>query len=101
MIHFTGARGDTVEALLQYPLGWHDGDRPAPLFLDIHGGPAGRDRDAWDQRWPAPSLLWRQRGAFVLQVNYHGSTGYGLDWVESIQGHYYELEIPDLLAGVD
>lgn len=101
VIHFTGARGDTVEALLHYPLGWKDGDAPAPLFLDIHGGPAGRDRDAWDQRWPAPSLLWRQRGAFVLQINYHGSTGYGLDWVESIQGHYYELEVPDLLAGVD
>ena len=101
VIHFAGARGDQVEALLHYPLGWTEGDAPAPLFLDIHGGPAGRDRDAWDQRWPAPSLLWRQRGAFVLQVNYHGSTGYGLDWVESIKDHYYELEIPDLLAGVD
>jgi len=101
VVHFTGARGDTVEGLLYYPLDWTEGGAPAPLFLDIHGGPASRDRDAWDQRWPAPSLLWRQRGAFVLQVNYHGSTGYGLDWVESIQGHYYELETPDLLAGVD
>jgi dienelactone hydrolase len=37
----------------------------------------------------------------VLQANYHGSSCYGLAWVESIAGHYYELEIPDLEAGVD
>jgi formylglycine-generating enzyme required for sulfatase activity len=43
-----------------------------------------------------------QRGAFVLQVNYHGSGHYGLAWAESIGGgHYYDLEIPDLEAGVD
>ncbi len=101
VVRFPGARGDEVEALLHYPLGWREGER-APLLLDIHGGPAGRDRDSWDQRWPSPGLLWRQRGAFVLQVNYHGSAGYGLEWVESIGGgKYYELEVPDLLAGVD
>jgi dipeptidyl aminopeptidase/acylaminoacyl peptidase len=105
VVHFPGARGDEVEALLHYPLDRDPNDRhtrPAPLLLDIHGGPAGRDRDSWDQRWPAPGLLWRQRGAFVLQINYHGSAGYGLEWVESIGGGtYYELEAPDLLAGVD
>lgn len=101
VVRFPGARGDEVEALLHYPLGWTEGER-APLLLDVHGGPAGRDRDSWDQRWPSPGLLWRQRGAFVLQVNYHGSSGYGLKWVESIGGgEYYELEVPDLLAGVD
>jgi len=102
VIHFTGARGNRVEALLHYPLDWTESTEPRPLILDIHGGPTARDRQAWDQRWPAPSVLWRERGAFVLQVNYHGSTGYGLEWVESIGGgHYYELEIPDLEAGVD
>jgi dienelactone hydrolase len=38
----------------------------------------------------------------VLKTNYHGSTGYGLKWVESICcGKYYELEIPDIERGVD
>ncbi|MFZ0087580.1 MAG: prolyl oligopeptidase family serine peptidase, partial [Candidatus Acidiferrales bacterium] len=46
--------------------------------------------------------LLTQRGAFVLKTNYHGSTGYGLQWVESICcGKYYELEIPDIERGVD
>ena len=100
VVHWKGARGDEVEGLLQYPLDWREGER-RPLILAIHGGPTSQDRDSWSQRWPTPTLLWRQRGAFVLQVNYHGSTGYGLAWAESIEGHYYELEIPDIEAGVD
>jgi len=44
----------------------------------------------------------RQGGSFVLRVNYHGSGNYTLEWVESISnGRYYELEIPDIEAGVD
>jgi dipeptidyl aminopeptidase/acylaminoacyl peptidase len=104
VLRWTGALGETVEGLLHYPLDYPSGDRPGerrPLVVDIHGGPTSADRDSWDQRWAGPNVLWRQRGAFVLQVNYHGSSDYGLDWVESIQGRYYELEIPDILAGVD
>jgi len=100
VVHWTGARGDQVEGLLHYPLEWREGTR-APLVLVIHGGPAGADHDAWTESWAEPILLWRQRGAFVLQVNYHGSSSYGLDWVESIAGHYYDLEVPDIESGVD
>ena len=100
VVRWTGAEGDDVEGLLHYPLDWTESER-APLILDIHGGPSGTDRDQWSQSWAAPTILWRQRGAFVLQVNYHGSAGYGLEWVESIRERYYELEIPDLETGVD
>lgn len=101
VVRWTGAAGDTVEGLLHYPLDWVEGQR-RPLVLSIHGGPAGVDRDTWTLDWAEPLLLWRERGLFVLEVNYHGSTGYGLEWVESIGGgRYYELEIPDLEAGVD
>ncbi|HVN76399.1 MAG TPA: prolyl oligopeptidase family serine peptidase [Thermoanaerobaculaceae bacterium] len=100
VVRWKGARGDEVEGLLHYPLDWREGAR-APLVLAIHGGPAGADHDRWEESWAYPLLLWRQRGAFVLQVNYHGSADYGLDWVESIAGHYYELEVPDIEAGVD
>lgn len=101
VLRYPGARGEEVEAILHYPLNYQEGNR-FPLILDIHGGPAGTDLDHWSFNWASPLLLWRQRGAFVLQVNYHGSAGYGLDWVESIGGgKYYELEIPDLEKGVD
>ncbi len=100
VVRWPGARGESVEGLLYYPLDWREGER-RPLILDIHGGPTGVDRDSWSASWASPLLLWRQKGAFVLQVNYHGSVGYGLDWVESIEGKYYELEIPDIEKGVD
>lgn len=101
ILRWAGARNERVEGILHYPLDWREGER-RPLVLDIHGGPAGgADRDSWNQDWNSPKLLWRQRGAFVLEVNYHGSSDYGLDWVESIEGRYYELEIPDIETGVD
>ncbi len=100
VVRFRGARDEEVEGILSYPLGYEEGRR-YPLILAIHGGPAAADLDAWSQRWAYPKMLLNQRGAFVLEVNYHGSAHYGLDWVESIgEGRYYELEIPDLLAGV-
>ena len=73
-----------------------------PLFLAIHGGPLGADMDVWSQDWGYPKLLLAQKGAFVLEANYHGSSNYGLEWAESICcGRYYDLEPVDLERGVD
>jgi dipeptidyl aminopeptidase/acylaminoacyl peptidase len=101
VVHWIGARNEEVEGLLYYPLDYEEGER-YPLVLSIHGGPAGADRDAWSMSWSRPIVLLNQKGAFVLKANYHGSSSYGLDWVESICcGNYYKLEIPDLENGVD
>lgn len=101
VVRWAGANEEEVEGILYYPFDWKESER-RPLILDIHGGPTGVDRDSWSLSWASAIPLWRQKGAFVLQVNYHGSVGYGLDWVESIGGgKYYELEIPDIEKGVD
>jgi dipeptidyl aminopeptidase/acylaminoacyl peptidase len=101
IVRWIGARNEEVEGLLYYPLDYEEGKR-YPLILSIHGGPAAADRDAWSTRWSQPIVLLNQKGAFVLKANYHGSAGYGLDWVESICcGNYYKLEYEDLEAGVD
>lgn len=100
VVRFEGAQGDEVEGLLYHPLAGSPEER-APVIVAPHGGPAGHDTHAWGERWSYPNILWQQRGAYVLEVNYHGSSGYGLEWVESIEKRYYELEIPDLEAGVD
>jgi dipeptidyl aminopeptidase/acylaminoacyl peptidase len=101
IVHWIGARDEEVEGVLYYPIGYEAGKR-YPLILSIHGGPTGTDRDRWSQSYSTPIVLLNQRDAFVLKTNYHGSAGYGLDWVESICcGNYYSLEIPDLENGVD
>ncbi len=98
---WTGARDEEVEGILYYPFEYERGKK-YPLFLMIHGGPTGTDLDRWNQSYTRPRLLLAQKGAFILEVNYHGSGNYGLEWVESICcGSYYDLERVDLESGVD
>ena len=101
VITWKGSNGDEVEGILHYPVKYEAGKK-YPLITAIHGGPTGSDMDFWDNNWAYPLQLLTQRGAFVLQVNYHGSGNHGLKWVESICcGKYYDLETPDINAGVD
>lgn len=101
VVQWTGANGDEVEGIVYYPLNYEAGKR-YPLLLSIHGGPAGTDFDRWGQSWGSPMVLLAQKGIMQLKVNYHGSTNYGLEWVESIGGgHYYDLPLQDIEAGVD
>jgi dipeptidyl aminopeptidase/acylaminoacyl peptidase len=101
VLHWQGANGDDVEGILYYPDNYEPGKK-YPLITATHGGPAGADHDAWSESWAYSQELLTQRGAFILKTNYHGSSDYGLKWVESICcGHYYELEIPDIEKGVD
>jgi dipeptidyl aminopeptidase/acylaminoacyl peptidase len=50
-----------------------------PLVLDVHGGPWFRDLDNYDQE----VQLLANRGYAVLQVNYRGSTGFGINFLNA------------------
>jgi dipeptidyl aminopeptidase/acylaminoacyl peptidase/formylglycine-generating enzyme required for sulfatase activity len=101
VIRWKGANDEEVEGLLYYPNNYEAGKK-YPLITAIHGGPTGHDSDSWEDNWAYPANLLTQHGAFILRPNYHGSNNYGLKWVESICcGKYYDLEIPDINAGVD
>jgi len=101
VIHWTGSNNEEVEGILYYPAHYEAGKK-YPIITAIHGGPAGADKDLWGESWAYPIQLFTDRGALVLRPNYHGSNDYGLKWVESICcGKYYDLETPDINAGVD
>jgi len=100
VIEWEGAEGVTVTGILYYPLDY-DADRPYPMITVIHGGPASVDLDTWRFTWTVYPGLWAQRGAFVFRPNYQGSSHHGLEFVESIKGRYYELEVPDMVKGID
>ncbi len=100
VVKWKSAGGRVIEGILYYPKGYERGKK-YPLMLNIHGGPAGYDADWFKNSWAYYPHYWANRGFFVLFVNYSGSSNYGLDFVESIIGHYYELEVPDILSGVD
>lgn len=101
VVNWKGARGEEVQGILYYPHDYRKGTK-YPLVVMIHGGPAAADRDCWEDWWMYPANLVCQRGAFVLKPNYHGSSGYGLKWLESItRGRYGDLETIDIEKGTD
>ncbi len=101
VVRWKGALNEEIEGILYYPKDYEPGKK-YPLFTAPHGGPAGADMDAWDESYAYPQQLICQRGAFVFKPNYHGSSNYGLKFVESIKnGKYYEYPIEDIEKGVD
>lgn len=67
-----------------------------PLVLLIHGGPWFRDYDNYD---PEVQLL-ANRGYAVLQVNYRGSTGFGLKFLNAGTGEWGRGTQEDLFDAV-
>jgi dipeptidyl aminopeptidase/acylaminoacyl peptidase len=63
------------------PMGTGMPTKPAPMVLLVHGGPWDRDGYGYDahHQWLA------NRGYAVLSVNFRGSTGFGKNFVASIE----------------
>lgn len=95
---FIGALGDSVSGWLMKPPGF-DSTRRYPLVYLIHGGPQGAWLDQWHGRWNY--ALFAARGYVVAAVNFHGSTGYGQTFTNSISRHWGDLPYVDLMKGLD
>ena len=95
---FEGAGGDPVHMFLVYPPGF-DPKRKWPLVQVIHGGPYGASMDEFHYRWNAP--LFASRGYVVAMVNFHGSTGYGQAFAESILGNHGDKPFEDVMKATD
>lgn len=95
---FVGAAGDSVFGWLLKPPGFRAG-KTYPLVYLIHGGPQGAWLDEWHQRWNY--ALFASRGYVVAAVNFHGSTGYGQSFTNSISRNWGGLPYEDLMKGLD
>jgi dipeptidyl aminopeptidase/acylaminoacyl peptidase len=80
---FTSARGRKIHNMIVTPAGF-DPAKKYPLFVLIHGGPAGMWRDEITLRWNYHLLA--RPGYVVLLTDYVGSTGYGEKFGQDIQG---------------
>jgi dipeptidyl aminopeptidase/acylaminoacyl peptidase len=94
-VSFTAKDGTIVNGLLAKPANAPAGK--LPLVLYIHGGPDGQDGYDFD----ATREILAANGYAVLQINYRGSSGRGSKYQKAIYADWGNLEVVDLLAGVD
>jgi dipeptidyl aminopeptidase/acylaminoacyl peptidase len=93
-----GWNGEPVQVFVTYPPGF-DPKRKWPLIHTIHGGPHAAHHDGWHFRWN--NQVFAGQGYVVAAVNYHGSSGYGQAFLETITGRYGEKEFADVEAATD
>jgi dipeptidyl aminopeptidase/acylaminoacyl peptidase len=95
---FTGAHGDKVEGFLVKPPNF-DASKKYPVKFLVHGGPQGAWGDDWSYRWNPE--LFAANGYVVIMINFHGSTGYGQKFIDSINGDWGGAPFEDLMKGLD
>jgi dipeptidyl aminopeptidase/acylaminoacyl peptidase len=71
-----------------------EGDKP-PLLVKCHGGPTSAASSTLDLR----IQYWTSRGISVLDVNYGGSTGYGREYRERLDGNWGIVDVDDCVNG--
>jgi dipeptidyl aminopeptidase/acylaminoacyl peptidase len=93
-----GAQGDGVQTWLIFPPGF-DAKKSYPVLHLIHGGPHTAFGDAFHYRWNVQAFA--AAGYVVACVNYHGSSGFGYAFKDSITHRWGELELQDVERATD
>jgi len=93
-----GALGDRVQVLVTFPPRF-DPARKHPVLQMIHGGPYSAVGDTFSYRWNPH--VFAAAGYVVVAVNYHGSSGFGFAFRDSIMGRMGQLELRDIEAATD
>jgi dipeptidyl aminopeptidase/acylaminoacyl peptidase len=94
---FEGAAGDTVYGYVFRPVGFEAGETYPIAFL-IHGGPQGSFGEGWSYRWNPQT--YAAQGYGVVMVDFHGSSGYGQAFKDSINGDWGGKPLVDLQQGL-
>ncbi len=95
---FRGWHGEAVQAWQVKPPGF-DPSRKYPLLLLMHGGPEGAWNNEFHYRWNAQ--LFAAAGYVIIQPNFHGSTGFGLKFMDAIKGQWGGAPYEDQMKAVD
>jgi len=96
---FKGANNEDVQGFMVKPPGF-DPNKKYPLKFLLHGGPQGAWGNEWTYRWNAE--LFAANGNYVVvMINFHGSTGYGQKFTDSISGDWGGKPYIDVMNGLD
>jgi len=87
--------GTEIEGVLTKPVGYESGK--VPFLLNPHGGPTGASLNSWSG---TPQVL-AANGFAVLQPNFRGSTGKGIDFTRANKNSWGKGDYEDCMSGVD
>src|SRR5262249_10383633 len=99
--HITWKSPDAAEVggVLELPPDYKKGDK-LPLVVGIHGGPTTSTKAELSYDPHNGRLYFAAHGYAALFPNYRGSTGYGDKFVTDLIGHENDIEVKDILAGI-
>ncbi|WP_188794480.1 alpha/beta hydrolase family protein [Dyella nitratireducens] len=93
---FKGWNNETVQGYMVKPVDYKAGHKYPVAFI-IHGGPQGAMNNDWSYRWNPQT--YAGQGFAVVTINFHGSTGYGQAFTDSISGDWGGKPLEDLKLG--
>ena len=93
--NFTGANNDRVWG---FTLKNQNAAAKLPIAFLVHGGPQGSFSNSWSFRWNP--RLFAAPGYAVVSVDFHGSTGYGQAFTDSIRNNWGGWPLEDLQKGL-
>jgi dipeptidyl aminopeptidase/acylaminoacyl peptidase len=94
---FPGWKDELVHAWVVKPANF-DASRKYPVAFLVHGGPQSSFGDQFHYRWNAQN--YAARGYAVVMVDFHGSTGYGQAFTDSITQDWGGKPLVDLQKGL-
>jgi dipeptidyl aminopeptidase/acylaminoacyl peptidase len=94
---FAGANGDTVYGYVMKPWNAAPGGKYPVAFI-VHGGPQGSFGNSWSYRWNPQ--VYAGAGYAAVFIDFHGSTGYGQKFTDSISGDWGGKPLEDLKRGM-
>ncbi|MES2262353.1 MAG: S9 family peptidase [Pseudomonadota bacterium] len=95
---FAGAKGETVHGYVMKPWNAQPGVK-YPLAFLVHGGPQGSFGNGWSYRWNPQ--VYAGAGYATVFIDFHGSTGYGQAFTDSISNDWGGKPLEDLKKGLD
>lgn len=93
---FAGANGEQVFGQIVKP---QNATGKLPVLLLVHGGPQSSFNNNWSYRWN-PAVMASQ-GYAVVTIDFHGSTGYGQKFTDSINKNWGSWPLEDLQKGME
>lgn len=95
---FTGAKGEEVHGYVLKPANYVEGKQYPVAFL-IHGGPQSSFGNHFHYRWNPQT--YAGQGFAAVFIDFHGSTGYGQDFTDSISENWGGDPLVDLQLGFE